>query len=114
ALASCHLCAAGDPSLHCPQHHQTCAVCRRETCTGHQVRLHDGRVSCKGCAVTCSTCAKFFPQAETAPCQECGKASCPKHTEASQFRAERYCSAHAARFVSCPGCDRRGPGKHLA
>jgi hypothetical protein len=112
-MAACHLCPPG-AGLHCPRHHTTCTLCAREACPRHLVRLHDGRLACKGCVAACSTCSKFFPQAETTPCQECRQPSCPAHTVASQFKAERYCSAHASAFVGCPGCGRRGPGSQLA
>ena len=112
-LIRCHICPHSDEGLHCSDHTDTCDVCKKPTCDSHMHTLADSRRACSGCSDSCAECDGRFAQDQLADCHECHGRFCGTDILRSQFHDAHYCGRHAAGFVACGGCDRRGPSSQL-
>jgi hypothetical protein len=108
-LRACMACR----SAFCPADSAPCDVCSKPFCNAHLHALADSRRACSGCSDACAACAGRFARDQLTECHECHKRFCGKDVLRSQFRDETYCERHAAGFVACGGCNRRGPSPQL-
>lgn len=112
-LTRCHICPQNDQGLHCSSHTAACDICRELSCDRHMHTLADNRRACSSCSDACAACAGRFARDQLTACHECHERFCGKDVFRSQFRDETYCGRHAAGFIACGGCDRRGPNSQL-